>query len=277
LVDGYDNATAPYDLVIEAPIIQQSIVVDNLDAGFEATGSWSESGAVDEYAGSSQYSLATGSTARWTPNIPTAGTYEVYAWWSALRSSGAYDRDSAADYTIVYDGGSETVIKDQDVDSGQWNLLGTYSFAAGTGGYVELVRDTNNGANGTCADAVQFVRTVPATPELLVSPTSLTASGGSSGSFTPAEANLYFPSLDPSSSVEEPYALQAADLESSHDSVLAGYADGLKSDSDRLPSDDLGLAYWIVDIDRIAADSSNSTVRKQEVDMVDILIANGDW
>jgi hypothetical protein len=195
----------------------------------------------------------------------------VYAWWSALKNSGAYDRDSAADYTIVYDGGSETVVKDQDVDSGQWNLLGTYSFAAGTGGHVELVRDTNNGANGTSADAVRFVPTGPATPELVVSPTSLTESGGSGGS------SLYRPALDPSSSVEEPYALKAANLASSHDSVLAGYADGLKSDSDRLTSDDLHLANWVLDIDRIAADSSNSTAWKQEVDMVDFLIANGYW
>jgi hypothetical protein len=176
-VRGYLGATASYDLVIVAPSIPSpaEVIVDNLDGGFSQSGTWAESAATDEYNGSSLYSATTISTARWTPNLPTAGSYEVYAWWSAQSSSGFYDRDSAADYTIVHADGVNTVVRDQDVNSGQWNLLGTYNFAAGTGGFVELVRDTNNGVNGTSADAVRFVRVGSAGPQLAALAASLSA------------------------------------------------------------------------------------------------------
>jgi hypothetical protein len=46
------------------------------------------------------------------------------------------------------------VLTNQEINGGQWNLIGTYSFAAGTNGYVEL----NNAANEyVVADAVMFV------------------------------------------------------------------------------------------------------------------------
>src|SRR5690606_24227302 len=115
-----------------------------------------ESAALDEYQGSSVYANDVGATARWTPYITQAGTYDVYTWWaSAAPYGGMYDRDSSADYTIQYAGGSATVVVDQDTDSGQWVRLGTFSFAAGSAGYIELVRNCGNGV-ASSAGAVRL-------------------------------------------------------------------------------------------------------------------------
>jgi len=136
------------------------IVVDNLGAGFTKTGTWNESAASDEYAGSSVTASAIGAKATWRPTLPTAGSYVVWAWWSAKKSDGTtYDRDSTASYVIHYSGGSASRTVNQDVSSGQWVQLGTFTFAAGTGGYVDLTRDAADGAS-TCADAVKFVKVV---------------------------------------------------------------------------------------------------------------------
>jgi len=61
----------------------------------------------------------------WNPVISTAGDYNVYARWTANPN-----RASNAPYTITHAGGSTTVTMNQQQNSGQWNLLGTYSFAA---------------------------------------------------------------------------------------------------------------------------------------------------
>jgi hypothetical protein len=142
------------------------IVVDNLDSGFSTTGTWKESNAVDEYNGSSSHSNIVGSSARWSPELPSDGTYQVWAWWSAERADGSFfDRDSAADYVVHHSSGATTVVVNQDLNSGQWNLLGTFTFQAGTAGYVELLRNSANGLS-TIADAVKFVMTAP--PEVIV-------------------------------------------------------------------------------------------------------------
>jgi len=152
-----------------APLAATEIIVDNLSPGFTKTGTWNESAAVDEYAASSVTATAIGAKATWRPTVAQAGTYQVWAWWSAKKSDGtSYDRDSAADYTIHYSGGTAVKTVDQDKSAGQWNLLGTFSFASGTGGYVDLVRDTANGTS-TCADAVKLVQvTAPPASEVIV-------------------------------------------------------------------------------------------------------------
>ena len=128
------------------------IIVDNLDTEFTAIGYWRESGASGEHNGSSMFATDNGDTATWTPNLPVAGTYHVYAWW-------AYHEERArnAPYSIIYATGSDTVRVDQaDLSTaGDWFYLGTYAFNAGTGGSVTITRE--NDANYTSADVVKFV------------------------------------------------------------------------------------------------------------------------
>jgi hypothetical protein len=90
--------------------------------GFPRTGSgWTESGANDEYEGSSYYSYDEGDTATWTPDLPVAGTYNVYAWWCYYNT-----RDTNALYTVNYSGGSVDIRVNQQQNAGQWILLGNY-------------------------------------------------------------------------------------------------------------------------------------------------------
>jgi Tfp pilus tip-associated adhesin PilY1 len=128
-----------------------SVIVDNQDAGFTETGSWNESSAGDEYEGSSYYTTGTGATATWTPDLPVAGTYNVYAWWCYWST-----RDTNALYTVNHSGGSASMRKNQQQTTGQWILLGQYYFDAGTSGSVTVTRDGSSTQSSTSADAVMF-------------------------------------------------------------------------------------------------------------------------
>jgi hypothetical protein len=128
-----------------------SIYVDNPAAQFVCTCvcTWGESD-TGGYKGAYRWHAAgTGScTATWTPDL-TADTYSVSAWWKA-----SPNRATNAKYTVFYyDGGSETHVKDQEINGGTWNLLGTYPFAAGTSGYVVLSDDANE---YVIADAIKW-------------------------------------------------------------------------------------------------------------------------
>jgi hypothetical protein len=120
------------------------MIIDNPDAIFVNEADWNTwSGAGETFYGADmRYKAAGGGskTATWTPDITAAGSYNVYAWWSAYSA-----RASNAPYTINYDGGSETVRVSQKVDGGQWNQLGTgtYPFVVGTSGSVVLSDDAN--------------------------------------------------------------------------------------------------------------------------------------
>jgi parallel beta-helix repeat protein len=127
------------------------IVVDNLDAAF--VGDWTLStGGAEKYGADYHYHAAGdgSSTAKWTPDIPEAGNYSVYAWWTAHAN-----RATDARYTVQYNGGSETIEVNQEINGGKWNLLGTFPFAPGTKGSVALSADANE---YVIADAIMMVR-----------------------------------------------------------------------------------------------------------------------
>jgi len=87
--------------------------------------------------------------ALWRPQVTTPGDYEVFTCWE-----GGSNLATDAAYTINYNGGSETVYRNQRQNGAQWNSLGTYPFTAGTDGYVVL----SNDANGfVTADAVMLM------------------------------------------------------------------------------------------------------------------------
>jgi uncharacterized delta-60 repeat protein len=124
------------------------IIVDNPEADYVCDWPSVPGGYMDDY----QYHEAgDGScTATWTPYIPEANSYRVYARWVA----GA-NRAMNAPYTINYDGGSAEVSVNQQGHGDQWNYLGTYPFAEGVSGSVEL----SDGADGfVIADAIKWVR-----------------------------------------------------------------------------------------------------------------------
>lgn len=145
--NGYVNADAVKFELIDPT----QMIMDNDEAAYE--GDWPLiEGNPEAYGGDFQYNESDPGvgedTATWTPYIPVAGDYKVYAWWVAHAN-----RATNAPYTITYDGGSEEVRVDQQIDGGQWNLLGTYYLDVGTSGSIVLSDD----ANGyVVADAIKL-------------------------------------------------------------------------------------------------------------------------
>jgi hypothetical protein len=149
--DGDGTGTNQVNVLVVDP---EELVLDNADAQY--VGAWPL--ITDNpctYQGDFQWNdPGTGTdTATWIPEVVNTGLYEVYARWHALSN-----RATDAPYTIHYDGGSETVDVDQTAFGCQWNLLGTYPFAAGTAGSIVLSDD----ANGyLIADAIKLMLVDP--------------------------------------------------------------------------------------------------------------------
>ena len=125
------------------------IILDDPAATYVCGWGWRYQEAGYYGAGYRYHAAGTGScTATWRPNVPKAGYYKVYAWWQARG-----DRATNAKYTVYYDGGSETIQVSQQGDGEKWNLLGTFLFAAGTSGRIEL---NDNADNNVIADAIML-------------------------------------------------------------------------------------------------------------------------
>jgi len=96
------------------------------------------------------------------PSLPEAQgkRVEVYAWWAA-----GSNRTSDAHYNIFHDFGISTVVVNQKINGGKWNLLGTFEFYKNSSVTptqpVNQVRLWNNFASGSgsvvSADAIKFV------------------------------------------------------------------------------------------------------------------------
>jgi RHS repeat-associated protein len=95
----------------------------------------------------------------WTPDIQAAGDYQLYARWTASSAN-----SGAAQYTVVHDGGTSLVAVSQKQNGGQWNLLGTWSFASGAGHQVTLTASSDG---NVVADAIKLVGTGPAPADLV--------------------------------------------------------------------------------------------------------------
>lgn len=103
---------------------------------------------------------------RWTPTIPTDGNYHVY-----IRYVAGSNRSSAAPFRIYYRGGSQLYLVNQTQSGGQWILLDTKPFLAGTSGYIRLGNAAPTGYV-VVADAVRFTYAGPL-PDPPPTPTDL--------------------------------------------------------------------------------------------------------
>lgn len=126
------------------------VFVDELDANTSQSGPWKVSTDAASYLGQSLW-VNKSASFRWTPNLSVTGTYQVYAWWVHHGQN-----SSAAPYEISHAGGTDTVNVDQSNAAleGQWNLLGTYQFNAGSTGWIELTRPGGR----VSADAVRLLQ-----------------------------------------------------------------------------------------------------------------------
>ena len=158
--DGVDNAsTQTTQVTVDAnhtmtAVYGIQIIIDNAPAGQTGngtsfTGKWCAAKSTNFFGASSLESCGKGlDTYRWTPTIPTTGSYDVYVWWTEHRKN-----SNNVPITVCHAAGCTTTNFNQQQNGGQWNLHGRYSFNAGTGGHVQ-VTDQNGRA---IADAVRFV------------------------------------------------------------------------------------------------------------------------
>lgn len=157
------------------------------------TGTWSATTTGSAYLGTFQYaspnySLGTPTrTARFIPNITTAGNYNVYASWAASAVNG--NRSTNAPFRI-FDGTTTTTTRvNEEANGNSFQLIASNRFfPAGTAAHVEAGNDVTMGVGGdiVIADAVKFVYVPPApsAPSIAAQPQSLTVIQGNTATFT---------------------------------------------------------------------------------------------
>jgi hypothetical protein len=105
---------------------------------------------------------------KFTPKILTAGDYDIYQ-WHVYRA----DASAAVPFVINYDGGSATVAANQQINDGNWTLLGRYPFAAGTNGNIRVMDNFPEAGAVAIADGLKLMFAAPAS--VPAAPTGLAA------------------------------------------------------------------------------------------------------
>ena len=105
------------------------VIVDNNSSGFAASTSWiAGSSSVDKYGADYRYrsTAAVSDMATWTGNLASTKAYNVYAWWPE-----GSNRSTTAAYHITHAAGTTVVTVNQQINGGQWNILGSWGMNAG--------------------------------------------------------------------------------------------------------------------------------------------------
>jgi uncharacterized lipoprotein YddW (UPF0748 family) len=176
------NAGADVWLVREPGMTADEVIVDNDDGApaYTETGTWTTSGTPGygggTYRWASTFSTLS-ATATWTPDLPAAGWYPVWAWYRH-----GTNRPTDARYEIQHAGGVTTVRISQEVHGQTWRYLGEYYFEAGTAGHVTLLNASDDPGQAIIADAVRFG----------AGPGSIAEPGGTSGEPRWEEAAMYW-------------------------------------------------------------------------------------
>lgn len=159
------------------------LIVDNPQA--QVTGPWNVYPFTSGQYGPNYLYKSQGSgsaQAVFTPAIPVAGFYQVYEWHPQMANS-----STAAPYLVQYNGGSQVIWVNQQITSGQWNLLGSFAFAAGSTGNVRISDAFPDAGRYVAADAVRFVFVPP--PVILVPPQNQFVMCGGTADFSVSVAS----------------------------------------------------------------------------------------
>ncbi len=144
--DGYEVVNGYDPLDPDSNPQQNVVIIDNGETGTSFTGEWFASHGEDYYGTQSVYSKTPGDIYRYDAALN--GEYELSLWWTEYSSR-------CTEVSVeIYDGSTlvDTLTVNQQMNGGQWNILGNYSFTGA--GAVEIV--SQNNACSTNVDAVQF-------------------------------------------------------------------------------------------------------------------------
>jgi hypothetical protein len=179
-VVGSSNAV----LTVQTNIVPPgSIIIDNTNSNFAITGTWTVgTSSADKYGSSYDFATTvtgnTTATATFTPNIITAGDYDVSVWYPE-----GSNRTTNAPWSIVGGNGTTNVNVNQQINGGQWLRIATnIVFNAGNGGYVRVAN--NAGPSVVVANAVQFSYSSLQPPFITVQPQSQSGRIGSAVTFS---------------------------------------------------------------------------------------------
>jgi uncharacterized lipoprotein YddW (UPF0748 family) len=169
--NAYGTATST-DYTFTTTQVVVEIIMDNTDPGWSNTSpggaTWSagSNSLVPKIGTNYLYTAGSGSASsvtrscRWTPNLSSAGTYDVYVYYQI-----GTNRNLRAPYIVHYNGGQVTSVQNQwssTANQGGWFLVGQdLPFLAGSAGYVELTNASTD-TNYVSADAAKFVFKAPA-------------------------------------------------------------------------------------------------------------------
>lgn len=159
------NCGARVQPVRECDMQTNMVIVDNADAAYSETGTWSTSTAdgfknkttaswtgtdVNPFGNASATRWASGvtgtatATATYLPNVPAAGYYNVY-----ISYSSGSNRSTQAHWQVYHTGGVTDFYVNQQRDGSTWYLLGNFYFDAGsnpTKGKVVALNDSGSGS-----------------------------------------------------------------------------------------------------------------------------------
>jgi len=173
--DGANNAavSGDYTFTTAESEVVDDIIIDNPSC--ELSGAWTTgTSSTDKYGADYYYCTTSASeskSAKWRPNILVAGNYDTYCWYPQ-----GSNRSQKAPYTVYWNGGSQTIQINQQINGGRWNLLvSDKPHAVGTAQYIKLGNGTGESSLVVMADAVKYVfKAGPDTQPPSV-PTNLTA------------------------------------------------------------------------------------------------------
>jgi lysophospholipase L1-like esterase len=166
-VTDIEGAQDPSPAIVTVNVVSvlDGVIVDNTDPGFNSVGPWTSSSAIPGFYGSDYLYANSGvgdTMSSWTFNIAADGSYDIYAKWIP-----ADNRASNANYTILNNGIIvDTLIENQRVIDGAFELLGSYSMTAG-----DVTVELNNIADGlVIADAVRLCAAGNCPEQTIISP-----------------------------------------------------------------------------------------------------------
>jgi len=143
------NVSQNFIITVSEP--SADFIIDNGDAGTSTTGTWSPSSGPNPYGSNSLYS----NSGNYSYTTTLAGIQEISLWWTQLSNRSASVQVEIWDSTTLLD----TITVNQQINGGQWNILGTYVF---DGTAQVIIRATNNGT--VSADAVKFTEIAVTVP-----------------------------------------------------------------------------------------------------------------
>ena len=120
--------------------------------------------------------------AEFRPTISVAGDYDVYEWHPYVTNA-----SSGTPFAITHALGTTTVLANQQINSGNWSLLGRFTFAAGTGGFIRVLDNFSDAGNLALADGLKlvFARTnSPTAPAISVQPANAVVTVGQNATFS---------------------------------------------------------------------------------------------